>query len=301
VRGVGVATAALCACAVAGAEEPVTGQLVVVSEPDGAAIAIDTEPAGTGPLKRDVQPGEHLVEATWPGGKRVTQVVRVVAGSSVVARLADGPRAPGPPPVEAPARLTRSTIVELTGPQANPEKQEACDAVLVAYGWARDANAPVKARIELAEDANQLVVTYFGQVVARQPLGNGVTKSLCHMALRWVESALAGPPPRVKAVKPPPEVREGPKGAPPQDRDLQAFLDRKAPLLAQCRDAYAKGTRGAQLRAVVTPAGAVTVAELVDGDNATRFANCVSRIAQQAHFPAWRGRETTLRAAVRFP
>jgi hypothetical protein len=300
------------------------GQLVISTAPEGASIAIDTQARGAAPLRADLGPGDHLIEAVWPSGKKATQVAHVVAGSSVVAQLVESaPTEIGPSTAsQSPAvRLPKSTYLQLVGPDANQEKQTDCDDVLVKEAWLRDRSAPVQAVLHLehsgqgswwdSESKNHLVVSYNGHRVTTQPLGKGTTKSLCQLALKWVERALSEPPPSLPAppAPPPPPVRRPPSpeaakataGTLPSERALSTALEGKVAQLAQCRDAYSRDTHEARIEAVVVPPGVVSQVDLTDLDNASTFANCVRRIIQQVQLAPYRGTDVLLRATVRLP
>jgi hypothetical protein len=77
-----------------------TGDLVIVSNPPGADIRIDGESAGRAPVTRHLMPGDHLVEASWPGQPPVSELAKVLAGRSNLLQL----HLPGaaPTPVAAP-------------------------------------------------------------------------------------------------------------------------------------------------------------------------------------------------------
>ena len=89
-----------------------TGQLVVVTDPPGATIAIDGERVGTAPVKRDrILAGEHLIEAHWPDGRTASAVEQVEPAHSRVVRLT-----PASAPVLAPSPAARPAPVVAPAP-----------------------------------------------------------------------------------------------------------------------------------------------------------------------------------------
>ena len=105
---------ALLASAIAVAQEsppaadprvPALGQLVVFTDPPGAEVIIDGAALGPAPLTaRDLLPGTHLVQVSWPEGTATVSAV-VLEGTSTPLRLRT-PLAPAqpasPPPFIAP-------------------------------------------------------------------------------------------------------------------------------------------------------------------------------------------------------
>jgi hypothetical protein len=80
-----------------------TGQIVVVTTPPGAEVAIDGVHVGRAPLARpDLLPGEHLVDVAWPGGVTRQAVVHVTGGASQVVQLRAEEPAPPPQPEQKP-------------------------------------------------------------------------------------------------------------------------------------------------------------------------------------------------------
>lgn len=81
-----------------------TGQVMVVTDPSGASVAVDTVSAGVSPVRLDnLSPGDHLVTAML-NGAAATQVVSVAAGRSQVIQLSlRAPTPAAPPPARASA------------------------------------------------------------------------------------------------------------------------------------------------------------------------------------------------------
>ena len=110
---------------------PTMGQLMVVTEPAGASISVDTAAAGVAPVRLDnLNPGEHLVTATLNGAS-ASQVAIVVAGRSQVLQLTLRPAgtvAPaanvspparpsaGPPPSPRPSAEVVNSQVSVAAP-----------------------------------------------------------------------------------------------------------------------------------------------------------------------------------------
>lgn len=82
---------------------------VEVSAPTGAEVFMDEQRVGFAPLSElvDVEPGNHNVKATPPGGKTDSQAFIVAAGQKVSLRL--GPSLPAPPLVPVAATSTPAT------------------------------------------------------------------------------------------------------------------------------------------------------------------------------------------------
>lgn len=94
-------TSALVSAQPPATDVPATGQLLIVTEPAGAAVTVDGRDVGTSPATvADLLPGSHLVIVTWPDGRRADQVADVEAGRSALVRMVApaAPPAPGPAP-----------------------------------------------------------------------------------------------------------------------------------------------------------------------------------------------------------
>jgi hypothetical protein len=87
------------ASAPAVAAETATGQLVISTTPAGGVITVDGNALGKAPITaRNLLPGDHVVEASWPDGRTATILQHVDAGASLDVQVL-APAAPTPQPV----------------------------------------------------------------------------------------------------------------------------------------------------------------------------------------------------------
>jgi hypothetical protein len=115
-----------CAASLARAQEsepaPVRahGQLVIVSEPPGAVVAVDNVAIGAAPITaRDLLPGDHLVQAMWPDGAVATSIGVVPEGASASLRLAS-PASERRPAAAAEPRAAAAAVPVVARREAKP-------------------------------------------------------------------------------------------------------------------------------------------------------------------------------------
>ncbi len=121
------------------------GQLIVMTEPPGAAVTVDGTKVGTAPVTvKDLLPGKHLVAAD-NGKETLHQVVEIKAGESqlITLKFAAGSPAPTPPPASTPT--TQSAPPPATAPAEPSPLAPAPKPAEVA------ANAPVPQHIHREE------------------------------------------------------------------------------------------------------------------------------------------------------
>jgi hypothetical protein len=113
--GFGAATSAALEAALAGERDRRLGFLMVRTDPPGARVEIDGEPAGESPLRRMVAPGEHRVRV-WPArgeASERTVTVRPVEETALELDLEADDEEAGPS--DAPARTEPSPLNWLIG------------------------------------------------------------------------------------------------------------------------------------------------------------------------------------------
>jgi hypothetical protein len=189
------------------------GQLVIQSEPAGAKLTVDAEPAGVAPLvRRQLLPGDHLVEAAWPDGRRTTAIARVGAGTSSVVVLDAGPHAAAAvvataaneddadvPDEEEAERPRHSTFILIKGDAANEDKHRRCLRVATEHGWALDKTAPVQGMLVLNRKKNELIVTSSDHQVLQRDLAQDPMEDLCAETLQWISRTIEAPPAKAAA------------------------------------------------------------------------------------------------------
>jgi hypothetical protein len=91
------------------------GQLVIITNPTGATVAVDGQNLGLAPVTaRNLLPGDHVVQIWFPDGKYLSRVEKVAPDSSGVASF--DAAAPTPPPAVATPKPARGNLSVTTVP-----------------------------------------------------------------------------------------------------------------------------------------------------------------------------------------